>query len=90
MGPTLYADRPDRRTAERDVAMITVWRLLSQIWADTRGISAVEYALLLSMIAAGLVLSVDRLSESIEGEIFETAACLATGDANSEPCQGSD
>lgn len=49
------------------------------LWADAHGISAVEYAMLLAMIAGGIIVSVDLLANAVSNEMLGAAA-LFDGD----------
>ncbi len=51
-------------------------RFLSQLWNDESGISSVEYALLLAFVAAGIILGAEALSEAVQSEMEEVAACI--------------
>lgn len=52
-------------------------RFLNRLWRDESGISSVEYALLLSFIAAGIVLAAIALSEAVSNEMSSAAQCIA-------------
>lgn len=49
-------------------------------WKDESGISSVEYALLLALIAAGIAVAAGELGDAVEAEINETAQCVADTD----------
>ncbi len=49
-------------------------RFLARLWSDERGISSVEYALLLAFIAAGIIVAAEALSNAVENEMNDTAA----------------
>ena len=51
-------------------------RNLSRLWNDESGISSVEYALLLSFVAAGVITAADLLSNAVENQITDAAACI--------------
>ncbi len=51
-------------------------RNLSRLWKDESGISSVEYALLLSFIAAGIILAADLLSNAVQNQMIEVADCI--------------
>ena len=51
-------------------------QVLAGLWHDESGISSVEYALLLAFIAAGIITAAELLSNAVENEMTETAACL--------------
>ena len=65
-------------------------RFLARLWSDERGISSVEYALLLSFVAAGVLIGAETLSNAVENEMTDTAALLDgdTGDKNCGPDGG--
>ncbi len=47
---------------------------LVRLWKDENGISSVEYAMLLAMIAGGIVMGADMLSNAVSNEMNDTAA----------------
>ena len=51
-------------------------RNLSRLWKDESGISSVEYALLLSFAAAGIIVAAGLLSNAVQNEIIEAADCI--------------
>ena len=51
-------------------------RVLAGLWRDESGISSVEYALLLAFIAAGIITAAELLSNAVENEMTDTAACI--------------
>ncbi len=51
-------------------------KFLSKLRTDESGISSVEYALLLAFVAAGIIFGAETLSNAVENEMFETAACI--------------
>ncbi len=51
-------------------------RNLSRLWKDESGISSVEYALLLSFIAAGIIVAADLLSNAVQNQMTEVADCI--------------
>ena len=51
---------------------------LARLWNDESGISSVEYALLLSFIAAGIILAADVLSQAVSNEMTQAATCMET------------
>ncbi len=53
--------------------------MISNIWNDESGISSVEYALLLAFIAASIITAAELLSNAVENEMTETAACIEAG-----------
>ncbi len=55
-------------------------KFLSNLWNDESGISSVEYALLLSFVAAGIILAAAELAEAVSNEMFEAAACISDTD----------
>ena len=56
--------------------MRSIWRLLAWLWADDRGISSVEYAMLLAMIAGGIMMGAELLSDAVSNEMTEAAGLL--------------
>ena len=52
-------------------------RNLSRLWNDESGISSVEYALLLSFVAAGIMGAADVLSNAVENRMTGAADCIA-------------
>ena len=44
------------------------------LWRDEAGISSVEYAMLLAMIAGGIVMAADMLSNAVSNQMTDTAA----------------
>ncbi len=56
-----------------------VLQLLVKLWTDESGISSVEYALLLAFVAAGIIAAADLLSNAVQNEMTQTAACIETG-----------
>ena len=56
-------------------------RVFAGLWRDERGISSVEYALLLAFIAAGIITAAGLLSNAVENEMTEAAACLESNTA---------
>ncbi len=53
--------------------------LLARLWADQRAISSVEYAMLLAMIAAGIMAAAEMLSNAVTNEFSDTAILLDGG-----------
>jgi len=49
---------------------------LSEFWRRDSGISSVEYALLLALIAGGIIFAVDGLGDAVEIEFRDKAKCL--------------
>jgi Flp pilus assembly pilin Flp len=52
---------------------------LARFWNDESGISSVEYALLLAFVAAGIIAAAGSLSNAVQNEMTETAACISNG-----------
>ncbi len=56
---------------------------LRALWADETGISSVEYALLLAMVAGGLMTGAENLGSAIVDQFADTASCFdGSADAN--------
>ena len=49
---------------------------------DQRGITSVEYALLLAFIGAGIILAADTLSTAVSDEMKGAAECISGTDAD--------
>ena len=49
---------------------------LAKFWNDDSGISSVDYALLLTVVAGGIILAADLLSIAVQNEMTETAGCI--------------
>jgi Flp pilus assembly pilin Flp len=43
---------------------------------DSRGVSSVEYALLLAFVAGGIILAASQLGTAVETEMNDTANCI--------------
>ncbi len=54
-------------------------KFLVKLWNDDSGISAVEYALLLAMVSAGIIAGAQLLSTAVEGEMTDAASCIGGG-----------
>ena len=56
-------------------------QFLARLWNDESGISSVEYALLLAFIASGIIVAAELLSDAVQNEMTQVAACIedATG-----------
>ncbi len=59
--------------------MSSLRRHVKALWNDERAISSVEYAMLLAMIAAGLMAAAEMLSNAVTNEFSETAVLLDGG-----------
>ena len=55
--------------------------LLPRLRLDQRGITSVEYALLLSFLAAGISLAATMLGDAVETEVNDAADCVVADDA---------
>ena len=51
-------------------------QIFTRLWKDESGISSVEYALLLAFIAAGIITAAELLSNAVENEMTDVAACI--------------
>jgi len=49
---------------------------LAKFWRAEAGISSVEYAILLAMIAGGIVIAADALSDAVEIQFIRKATCI--------------
>ena len=48
--------------------------ILERLWKGESGISSVEYAMLLAMIAGGIIMSVELLASAVSNEMIGAAA----------------
>ena len=62
-------------------------KFLSNLWNDESGISSVEYALLLSFVAAGIIVAAAELADAVSNEMTSAAGCIE-GDGTSATCTG--
>jgi Flp pilus assembly pilin Flp len=53
-------------------------RNFARLWCDERGISSVEYALLLSFVAASIIVAAGALSLAVSNEMTDAADCIKT------------
>ncbi len=62
-------------------------RLLARLWTAERGIASVEYAMLLAMIAGGIMFGLELLSGAVSDQMTDTALWFGgDGDAGAENC----
>ncbi len=54
-------------------------RYAKALWRDQRAISSVEYAMLLALIAAGIIAAAEMLSNAVTNEFSDTAILLDGG-----------
>ena len=59
---------------------MTIARILSRFWRNEKGISSVEYALLLSFFSMGIILGAEDLSSAVQARMEETTECLDESD----------
>ncbi len=59
-------------------------RFLARLWSDGRGISSVEYVLLLAIIGSALIMGATLLGSAVSSELFEAA--LWFGDTVGNNC----
>ncbi len=57
--------------------MTKLGKILRRVLGDCRGISSVEYALLLAVVGGGIVLAAGNLSDSISDEMNQAADCIS-------------
>ena len=50
---------------------------LARLLGDESGISSVEYAMLLALVAAGIIVSVELLGDAVAGELADAASCIS-------------
>ncbi len=69
--------------------MTRMREFLNNIWADKKGISSVEYALLLAFIASGIIVAAELLSNAVSNELGNAAKCIeGTLDPTDSECSG--
>ena len=73
------AERAEADTMTRIVAF------MRRLGRDRRGISSVEYALLLAFVGGGIIIAANTLSNAIENQMEATANCINGTD---EDCAG--
>ena len=56
--------------------MMEMGGFLGRLWTDESGVSSVEYALLLAVVAADIAAAAGSLGFAVEGEIDEATECL--------------
>lgn len=59
--------------------MKTKKNIFARFWGDVRGISSVEYALLLAFVGIGIVGAAGALSTAVQNEMTDTASCISSG-----------
>ncbi len=59
---------------------MTIARILNRFWRNDKGISSVEYALLLSFFSMGIILGAEDLSSAVQARMEETTECLDESD----------
>jgi Flp pilus assembly pilin Flp len=56
--------------------MTTLGTMLTSFFRDRRGVTSVEYTLLLALIAGGTIASVIALNEAVSSKMHESVACI--------------
>ncbi len=51
-------------------------KFLMELWRDESGISSVEYALLLAVVATGIILAAESLGDAVQTEMQDAADCI--------------
>ncbi len=62
--------------------MIRLGKFLTDLWADERAISSVEYALLLAFMGSGIILAAESLSSAVSGTMDLGADVIDNGCTN--------
>lgn len=57
-----------------------MFHTLSRFWGDERGISSVEYALILAVVAGAISVAAGALGEAVGNEIGLAADCVGDSD----------
>lgn len=65
--------------------MTSILRWVAGPWRDRRGLSSVEYALLMALVAGGIAVAASQLSTAVEGQMKATADCI-DGDRAASEC----
>lgn len=58
--------------------MCGIRKFMGTLWADERGISAIEYALLLAFVGGGIILAADYLGDAVADQMNDTANCIGS------------
>ena len=58
--------------------MKTASNFLAKLWADESGVSSVEYALLLTFAASGIIFSAEHLGDAVSSQLNGAASCIDT------------
>ncbi len=66
--------------------MPRIGKFLDRFLIDESGISSVEYAMLLAFVGAGIILGAGELSEAVQGELDDAAACIRASIASASNC----
>ncbi len=56
--------------------MIRRMQRAARLWVEQGGISSVEYAMLLALVAGGIILAAEFLSGAVSNQMNETAECF--------------
>lgn len=56
--------------------MTRIVAFMRRLGRDRRGISSVEYALLLAFVGGGIIIAANTLSNAIENQMEATADCI--------------
>lgn len=63
--------------------MTALVQIARRLGRDRRGISSIEYAILLAFIGGGIVLAATNLSTAVSDELKNAASCI---DGTQKPC----
>lgn len=66
--------------------MTRIGKFLDWFLIDESGISSVEYAMLLAFVGAGIILGAGELSEAVQGELDDAAACIRASAGSASNC----
>lgn len=56
-----------------------IFESMKRFLADRRGISSVEYAILLALAAGGIAVAAGSIGSAVSNEIEEATVCVETG-----------
>ena len=85
--PSGERSQEEAKTCKGD-SMMGMAKVLRRLWKDESGISSVEYALLLAMIAAGIAVAAAALGDAVFNEINDAAACVGSDTPETEEACG--
>ena len=61
-------------------------RPLARLWTAERGLTSVEYGMLLAMIAGAIVMGAESLGDAVSNQLSEAAAWIGDGGLVGDGC----